>query len=328
MPVTPVSPEALALDAIACVSPVTDAAVMSPLKIESDVTCAVAPARACTPLVAETLVVTPVAETIEPSDGYENGSSKKTASGGAAEIRVVTSGWPGTTMRIAQARAVAPAERSAEPCDAPSASRAASAASAGRVLRTGLLQYSRPGRRLLLVLQALAREGEEALAGGVVRPERLVVRVLRVVRDLLGDRPHLAGQRLVVGRVAEERLDPALRAVVVGEVVVEEQLPEQEAGADVRERAEREDPVRRVDELRDLRVLVLDLLDDRADRLVDERDPEVVEVGHPRDYGCLRRERQAIWAAVSSISTANSLRSVDSGSDSATCAPPIAAPTE
>ena len=47
----------------------------------------------------------------------------------------------------------------------------------------------------------VARERAEALAGGVVRAERLVVGVLRVGRDLLGHRSHLAGERVVVGRV-------------------------------------------------------------------------------------------------------------------------------
>ena len=66
---TPVSPDALDVPALACVSPVTLCATISPLKSESDVTCDVAPALAWTPLVAETLVVTELAATIEPSAG-------------------------------------------------------------------------------------------------------------------------------------------------------------------------------------------------------------------------------------------------------------------
>ena len=82
----------------------------------------------------------------------------------------------------------------------------------------------------------------------------------------------------MVLRLLEERVDPVLRAVVVGHVVVEEQLPEHEPAADVGEGAEGEDAVRRLDELPDLGALVDDRLDDRADRLVDERDPELVGV--------------------------------------------------
>ena len=63
------SPEALEGPALACVSPVTVDAVISSLKIAREVTCEVAPALACVPLVAETLVVTELAATIEPSAG-------------------------------------------------------------------------------------------------------------------------------------------------------------------------------------------------------------------------------------------------------------------
>src|SRR5581483_5377634 len=179
-----------------------------------------------------------------------------------------------------------------------------------------------------LSVELLAGEGAEALACGVVRSERLVVRVGRVGRDLLGDLPHLGGEHVVVARILEQRLDPALRAVVGGDVVVEEQLPERDPAADVGERAEREDPARRLDEPRDLGVLVDDLLDDRADRLVDERDPQLLVPGHRPDYGCFPRARHAICAAVRISRTAKSLRRTCSGSDSATWAPPTAAPTD
>ena len=86
--------------------------------------------------------------------------------------------------------------------------------------------------------------------------------------------------------------------------------------------------MRRLDELRDIAVLVEDLLHDRADRLVDERDPELVEVGHARNYGCFRRARHASWPATAMRSTAKSLRSTWSGRDSATCAPPTVAPDD
>src|SRR5881392_3593327 len=104
MPLTPMSPDALAVEAIACVSPVTDDAVISPLKSDSVVTCDVAPARACVPLVADTLVVTELAVTTDPSDGYAKASSNATASGGAVATRVEAPSWPGTITLIAQAR--------------------------------------------------------------------------------------------------------------------------------------------------------------------------------------------------------------------------------
>ena len=61
-----------------------------------------------------------------------------------------------------------------------------------------------------LRLQALAGELAEAGPGGVVRPERLVVGVARVRRDLLGDGPDLARDRLGVRGVAQQGVDPRL----------------------------------------------------------------------------------------------------------------------
>src|SRR5207249_3921867 len=179
-----------------------------------------------------------------------------------------------------------------------------------------------------LTAEPLARECPEAVACGVIRPERLVVRVFRVGRDLLGDRTHLAGQRGVMLRSPEQRLNPAFGAVVLRHVVVEQQLAQHEPAPDVGERPEREEPARRLDEPSDLRILLLELPDDRADRFVDQRDPELVAVRHASNYGCFRLARHAIWPAVSRISTANSLRSTCSGSDSATWAPPTAAAIE
>src|SRR4051794_12546192 len=137
MPVTPMSPAALAVDAIACVSPVTDEAVISPLNSDSDVTCAVAPERACDPLVADTLVVTELAVTTDPSAGYENASSNATASGGAVATRVLAPAWFGTITLIAQAVAVAPADRSATPCEAPTVRTATTTAMTESLVRTG-----------------------------------------------------------------------------------------------------------------------------------------------------------------------------------------------
>ena len=51
-------------------------------------------------------------------------------------------------------------------------------------------------------------------------------------------------------RVAEERLDPGLAAVVVVDLVLDEQLAEQDPHAEIRERAERKDLARSGDHLR------------------------------------------------------------------------------
>ena len=128
----------------------------------------------------------------------------------------------------------------------------------------------------------LPREGAEAVARAFVRRDGLVVCVPWVDGYLLRDRPYLALDRGAVGGVAEQRVDPALGAVPGGNVVLEEELAEQDAGADVRERLEGEDPMRRLDAGRERRVVAHDAVDDPADRLVYEWDPELVEVGHDR----------------------------------------------
>jgi len=87
---------------------------------------------------------------------------------------------------------------------------------------------------------------------------------------------------LAVTGFAEERLDPALRAVPVRDVVVEEKLAEHDSRADVGERLEGEDPVRRLDLGREGGVVANDAVDDLADRLVNEREPDLLGVGHAR----------------------------------------------
>src|SRR5437868_1403556 len=86
--------------------------------------------------------------------------------------------------------------------------------------------------------EMLAGEGAKPLARLVVRSERSFVGVLRVARDPLRDGSHLGGQSRVVLRLAQERVHPALGAVVRRNVIVEQKLSEQQAAADVRERAE------------------------------------------------------------------------------------------
>src|SRR5438445_8342251 len=74
--------------------------------------------------------------------------------------------------------------------------------------------------------ELLAGELAEASSGCIVRAEGLVLRVLRIGGDFLRDLPHLFRERVVMRRVLEERLDPALRPVVARHIVVEQQLPE------------------------------------------------------------------------------------------------------
>ena len=128
----------------------------------------------------------------------------------------------------------------------------------------------------------LSGEGAEAVARAFVRRYGLVVGVLRIGGDLVRDRPYLALDRGAVGGVAEQRVDPALRAVPGGDVVLEQELPEEKAGADVGERLEGEDAMRRLDASRERGVIAHDAVDDPADWLVYEWDPELVEVGHNR----------------------------------------------
>jgi hypothetical protein len=85
----------------------------------------------------------------------------------------------------------------------------------------------------------------------------------------------------VVLRIAQQRLDPALVCLVRGEVLLEQQLTQENADADVRKRAERENPMRRADEAIDLGVLGLELRDDVADRFIDERKPDLFGTRHP-----------------------------------------------
>ena len=152
----------------------------------------------------------------------------------------------------------------------------------------------RRGSRSSRSVAELAGELAEAGAGVLVRPERLVVAVTRIGRDLLGDGPNLGGDDAPVGRVAEQQLDPRVGAVVGRHIVLDEQLPELHADADVGERPKREDPPRRADEALDLGVVRLDLRDDAADRLIDEREPDFLVLAHGSEgYGAGRRDRHA-----------------------------------
>jgi hypothetical protein len=82
--------------------------------------------------------------------------------------------------------------------------------------------------------------------------------------------------------------------------------------------------MRRADELLYLGVLGLDLRDDVADRLVDQRKPDLLGVRHEHRIGqrSALRARQAIWNATTTSRAANSLRNVAPESDSASTTPP------
>src|SRR2546421_10212151 len=103
------------------------------------------------------------------------------------------------------------------------------------------------------------RELAEALAGLGVRPDRLLLGVRRVGGDLLCDSPDLLRERVPVPRVVQQGVHPGLRAVVRREGVVEEELAQDEADADVRERTERQQTAWRVHEPAGPRGLLLDL---------------------------------------------------------------------
>jgi hypothetical protein len=126
----------------------------------------------------------------------------------------------------------------------------------------------------------LPREGAEAVTGALVRGERLVVGIVRIGGDLLRDEPNFMLDRGTVGGIAEQRFDPTLGTVPAGNVVVEQELAEQDAGADVGERLEGKDPVWSLEASRDSRILTQDTVDDLADRLVDQRNPQFVETSH------------------------------------------------
>src|SRR2546421_5954679 len=96
------------------------------------------------------------------------------------------------------------------------------------------------------------RELAEALAGLGVRPDRLLLGVRRVGGDLLCDSPDLLRERVPVPRVVQQGVHPGLRAIVRRVVVVEEELAQEEADADVRERPERQQTARRMLETAEL----------------------------------------------------------------------------
>src|SRR6185312_1312352 len=137
----------------------------------------------------------------------------------------------------------------------------------------------------LVACKLPAGELAEALARPLVRAKRLVVCVFRVGGYFLRNRTHLTVQRLVVLRVAQQRLDPRLVRVLRRAILFEQQLAEEDAYAYVSEGAECENAMGRSDELLDLGILGLDLRDDVADRLVDQWEPDLFRTRHPQRIG-------------------------------------------
>ncbi len=197
------------------------------------------------------------------------------------------SDWFGTAILIASALAAAPGVRVSPPALVATTASSARTIGSARRRRTAVDDASR-------LAELLLGELAEARAGLVVRPDRLVLRIARIRGDLLRDDTQLVHHRLPVTLVAEQRVDPRLRPVVLGHVVVDEQLTEQDADADVGEGPKREDLVRARDERVDVGVLRLKLVDDRADRLVDQRDPDLFALAHPGSVHDLRRVRQPL----------------------------------
>src|SRR5829696_7265210 len=151
----------------------------------------------------------------------------------------------------------------------------------------------------------------EALARVRIRADGLVAGELRVGRHLATDGPHLFLDGGAVLGVVEELLDPGRFRDRV-HVGVDEQRPEQDTDADVRERAERKLPARRAREGGELSIALLNLRDELADRLVDEREPELLVRHGPSLVSYSGRAVHASRAAIRMRTTANRRRSVSS----------------
>src|SRR5439155_4066256 len=138
-------------------------------------------------------------------------------------------------------------------------------------------------------------------AGGLVRVS---------FRELFRHRPDLGGDLKPMVWISKQPLHPGLGAVIRLELVLHQQAAENDPDPNVREGAKRQELLRRVDERTELGVLGLDLAHDRADRLVDEREPEVVLLRHGLR---IRLARHASWAATTSTRRPKSRCRVCSG---------------
>src|SRR3954454_12251390 len=210
---------------------VTASAVISPLKIESPVTTLSARAAAfrCTSVSA--LAVDDVAETIEPSAGYAKLSTAGAADGGETTADVPAAVPPAGVTWTPQAVAVAPGG-----CAGPSApaepirsrvgtrSRARRRRTVARFCQAAPFPSLKAAVRPAGSVALLARKLEEPPARFLVGAHLLVVREPRIGGYLLRDGAKLAHDRVPVARLAQKRLDPGLGPVVLGHVVVDEQL--------------------------------------------------------------------------------------------------------
>ena len=102
----------------------------------------------------------------------------------------------------------------------------------------------------------------------------------RIGRDLLGDGSHFADDGLAMSGL--EQRPTQFSAPRWLDVLVHQQLAEQQPHPDVGEGPERKQAPRRGDEPVELRVLLLDLRHQAADRLVDDRNPELLRARHAR----------------------------------------------
>ena len=192
------------------------------------------------------------------------------------------------------ALAVAPAERSAAPSDAPMTRTSAHAAAESRINE---VSRTRSIIRDAATVATFAAQDEPRCSRAKAKRSRAAS------SGPSGPRPRTSGQRRSprplpaprrsAHRDAQDRGGAprsALGAVVRRNVVVEEQLARnspQRMYANVRN-ARIGAATRSV---RDIGILVLDLLDDRPEWLIDERDQRSSRSAMP-DYGCWRRARR------------------------------------
>src|SRR6185312_2266955 len=103
--------------------------------------------------------------------------------------------------------------------------------------------------------ELLAGKFPETVTRALVGAERPLVGVPGIGCDLLRDGLDLPAQGIVVLWVSQQGFDPGVVGGLGAELLLEEELPQQDADADVGERSKGEDAVRRADEAVDLRVL-------------------------------------------------------------------------
>jgi trehalose 6-phosphate phosphatase len=108
---------------------------------------------------------------------------------------------------------------------------------------------------------------------------------------------HLMNDSVAMLGDLEQLLDPVLGPFGGLEIVLDEQLTEQEPDPDVGESPEGEQPARRGHEPIKLGVFRLDLGHDTADRLVDERDPELLGPRHGAKSKFLRSYSSRVVSA-------------------------------